>query len=162
MKRVGAHVSSAGGVENAPLKAIKIGAKAFALFTKNQKQWQAKPLSEQTINDFKANCQKGNFNPSQILAHDSYLINLGNPDPVGLKRSRIAFMDEIKRCEQLGLISLNFHPGSHKKMVSEGECLDIIAESINLSLEQTHGIIAVIENTAGMGGHVGYRFEHLA
>ena len=162
MKRVGAHVSSAGGVENAPLNAIKIGAKTFALFTKNQKQWQVKPLSETSIKAFKVNCQKGNFNPAHILAHDSYLINLGNPDSDGLNRSRTAFIEEMNRCKQLGLASINFHPGSHKKMIKEMECLDIIAESINISLEETHGMTAVIENTAGMGGHVGYNFEHLA
>jgi deoxyribonuclease-4 len=162
MKRVGAHVSAAGGVENAPLKAIEIGATAFALFTKNQKQWQAKPLTETNIQAFKKNCQTGHFSPASILPHDSYLINLGNPDPRGLQRSRAAFIDEMKRCRQLGLTMLNFHPGSHKKMISEKECLDIISESITLSLEQTRGITAVIENTAGMGGHVGHSFDHLA
>lgn len=162
MKRVGAHVSAAGGVENAPLKAIEIGATAFALFTKNQKQWQANPLSEASIEAFTANCHKGNFGPASILPHDSYLINLGNPEPDGLKRSRAAFVEEMKRCEQLGLTALNFHPGSHKKMIPEEECLKIIAESINVSLDQTEGVTAVIENTAGMGGHVGYSFEHLA
>ena len=162
MKWVGAHVSSAGGVDNAPLNASKIGAKAFALFVKNQKQWQAKPLSEEEIVNFEKNCKKGNFSADHILPHDSYLINLGNPDPEGLKKSRQSFIFELKRCQQLGLKYLNFHPGTHKKLISEEECLNIIAESINIALENTKGITAVIENTAGMGGHVGYTFEHLA
>lgn len=162
MKRVGAHVSAAGGVYNAPLNAAKIGAKAFALFTKNQKQWQAKPLSEEEIKKFKENCKKENFSPDHILPHDSYLINLGNPDPKGLTMSRKSFTVEMKRCEELGLKYLNFHPGTHKNMISEDECLKLIADSINMSLDETKSAIAVIENTAGMGGHVGYRFEHLA
>lgn len=162
MKRVGAHVSAAGGVCMAPLNGAKIGAKAFALFTKNQKQWQAKPLTKKDIEEFKKNCQKENFPPHFILPHDSYLINLGNPDPAGLERSRIAFIEEMKRCQQLGLKYLNFHPGSHKKMISEEECLDIITDSINRTLETTKDVIAVIENTGGMGGQVGYKFEHLA
>ena len=162
MKRVGAHVSSAGGVENSPLNAEKIHAKAFALFTKNQKQWNAKPLSSKNIDDFQRNCEDNGFIPDQILPHDSYLINLGNPEKDGLIRSRDAFIDEINRCSQLGLKYLNFHPGNHKKMISEDECLDLISESLNLALDVTKGVTLVIENTAGQGTSLGYRFEHLA
>jgi deoxyribonuclease-4 len=162
MKWVGAHVSSAGGVENAPLNATKIGATAFALFTKNQKQWNSKPLTENNIAEFKKNCEKNGFSSKQVLPHDSYLINLGNPDDDGLKKSRNAFIEEMNRCSQLGLIYLNFHPGSHKNQLDEKICLGRIADSINLSLDKTRGITAVIENTAGQGGSVGYRFEHLA
>lgn len=162
MKRVGAHVSAAGGVENSPLNAKKIGAKAFALFTKNQKQWNAKPLSEENIDEFKNNCKEAGYSPDFILPHDSYLINLGNAEKEGLQKSRAAFTTEVKRCEQLGLKFLNFHPGNHKNMMSEEKCLDLIAESINLTLEQTAGVTLVIENTAGQGSSLGYRFEHLA
>lgn len=162
MKYIGAHVSAAGGVENAPLNAKKIGATAFALFTKNQRQWKAKPLTEKSICQFKKNCEAAGYTPEQILPHDSYLINLGHPEPDGLEKSRNAFVDEMRRCEQLGLKFLNFHPGSHLKKISEEACLGRIAESINLALEQTSGVTAVIENTAGQGTNMGHRFEHLA
>jgi deoxyribonuclease-4 len=161
MKYVGAHVSASGGVENAPINAHNIGAKAFALFTKNQKQWFSKALTPESIEAFKANCEKYNYSPSQILPHDSYLINLGNPVEENLRKSRSAFLDEIHRCELLGLDRLNFHPGSHLKKISEEECLTTIAESINIALDKSKGVTAVIENTAGQGTNLGYKFEHL-
>ena len=161
MKYVGAHVSASGGVENSPVNASEIGAKAFALFTKNQRQWFSNPLTETNIQQFKANCGKYGYEPWQILPHDSYLINLGNPSKGPLDQSRKAFFDEMKRCELLGLKLLNFHPGAHLKQITEEECLKLIAESINMSLDKTHGVTAVIENTAGQGSWVGYKFEHL-
>jgi deoxyribonuclease-4 len=160
-KYIGAHVSAAGGVENAPENANKIGATAFALFTKNQRQWEAKPLTDENISSFKKNCEKYGYNPAQILPHDSYLINLGHPEKAALQKSRDAFLDEIQRCEQLGLDRLNFHPGSHLNKISEEECLSLIAESINISLEKTKGVIAVIENTAGQGTNLGFSFYQL-
>jgi deoxyribonuclease-4 len=162
MKYIGAHVSAAGGVENAPLNAHKIGAKAFAVFTKNQRQWKAKPLSSQSIRAFKHNCDELGYGPEHILPHDSYLINLGHPEKEGLAKSRDAFIDEFQRCEQLGLKFLNFHPGSHLRKISETESLRRIAESINMALDQTRTVTAVIENTSGQGSNLGYRFEHLA
>jgi deoxyribonuclease-4 len=162
MKQIGAHVSASGGVENAPLNAAAIGATAFALFTKNQRQWVSKPLTPNSIEAFKKNCADHNLSAEYILPHDSYLINLGHPDPEKLEKSRAAFLDELQRCEQLGLKLLNFHPGSHLKLVSESECLSTIAASINCALEQTKGVTAVIENTAGQGSNLGFRFEHLA
>jgi deoxyribonuclease-4 len=162
MKFIGAHVSAAGGVEHAPLNAHKIGATAFALFTKNQRRWQAKPLSEQSIAAFKKNCALHGFDSSKILAHDSYLINLGHPQAEGLAKSRRAFVEEMKRCAQLGLTSLNFHPGSHLSQISVSQCLKRIAESINMALAVTDSVTAVIENTAGQGNNVGHCFEHLA
>jgi len=162
MKRIGAHVSIAGGVENAPLNAEKIGAKAFALFTKNQKQWKAKPLIDKNIKEFKENCEKLGYKSEHILPHDGYLVNLGHPEKEKLERSRAAFLIEMQRCEQLGLKYLNFHPGSHLRQISEQESLDIIAESINISIEKTSFVIPVIENTAGQGSNLGYKFEHLA
>lgn len=162
MKYIGAHVSAQGGVENAPVNAWQIGATAFALFTKNQRQWVAKPLTQESIEKFRENCEQYNFQPFQILPHDSYLINLGNPDPDALRKSRDAFLDEMQRCEQLGLDRLNFHPGAHLGLISEKECLALIAESVNITLERTHGVTAVIENTAGQGSNLGFRFEHLA
>lgn len=159
---IGAHVSASGGVENAPLNAARIGANAFALFTKNQRRWDAKPLTRRSIEAFKANCQRLGFSPEQVLPHDSYLINLGHPESDALEKSRIAFLDEMQRCEQLGLKYLNFHPGSHLRKVSETECLSTIAESLNRALAVTEGVTAVIENTAGQGSNLGYRFEQLA
>ncbi|MBR5892519.1 MAG: deoxyribonuclease IV [Bacteroidaceae bacterium] len=161
MKHIGAHVSASGGVENAPLNATAIGADAFALFTKNQRQWVSAPLSEKSIRLFKERCQEGSFDPRYILPHDSYLINLGNPDEEAEQKSRAAFIDEMKRCEQLGLTMLNFHPGSHLNKISVEECLDKIAANINLALSMTSGVTAVIENTAGQGSNVGNRLEEI-
>ena len=162
MKRIGAHVSAGGGVENAPLNAQKIGASAFALFTKNQRQWRAKPLTDTGIAAFRDNLEQVGIAPRHVLPHDSYLINLGHPDPEALEKSRNAFVDEMQRCQQLGLELLNFHPGSHLKRIPEGESLALVADSINIALEQTEGVTAVIENTAGQGSNLGHRFEHLA
>ncbi len=160
-KFIGAHVSAAGGVENAVKNAHEIGATAFALFTKNQRQWLAKPLSESSIAAFKMNCEKLGYKPNQILPHDSYLINLGHPEEAALQKSREAFFDEMKRCEQLGLDRLNFHPGSHLNKITEEQCLSLIAESINMALEKTTGVSAVIENTAGQGTNLGFSFYQL-
>jgi len=177
MKFVGAHVSASGGVDNAPLNAMAIGAKAFAVFTKNQRQWVAKPLETKTIDAFKKNLEISGILPKHVLPHDSYLINLGHPEAEKLEKSRNAFIDELERCHLLGLDKLNFHPGSHlvkipkkdpeykeKLMEAELHCLDVIAESMNLAIEATKDsdVKLVIENTAGQGSNLGYRFEHLA
>lgn len=161
MKRIGAHVSAGGGVENAPINAVGIGADAFALFTKNQRQWVAKALTVDSINLFKGRVKESGLDTRYILPHDSYLINLGHPDPEAIAKNRDAFIDEMKRCEQLGLQLLNFHPGSHLNKITVEECLDRVAESINIALGQTSGVTAVIENTAGQGSNIGNRFEHL-
>ncbi|EPF15885.1 Endonuclease 4 [Cedecea davisae] len=162
MKFIGAHVSASGGLENAAIRAHELEATAFALFTKNQRQWRAAPLTSEVIDSFKAACEKYHYGPGQILPHDSYLINLGHPVEDALEKSREAFIDELARCQQLGLTLLNFHPGSHLKQIPEDECLKRIAESINIALAQTEGVTAVIENTAGQGSNLGFRFEHLA
>jgi deoxyribonuclease-4 len=161
MKYVGAHVSAAGGVENAPVNAYEIGARAFGLFTKNQRQWVGNPLTIASIRLFRENCEKYDYRPFQILPHDSYLINLGHPDKDLLEKSRAAFTEEMMRCELLGLDRLNFHPGGHLNLISEDECMGRISESINMALEKTKGVIAVIENTAGQGSNMGYKFEQL-
>ena len=161
-KYIGAHISAAGGVENAPVNAHNIGAKAFAFFTKNQRQWKAAPLTEESIQLFKERCEELGFNMDYILPHDSYLINLGHPEVEGLTKSRDAFLDEMQRCEQLGINRLNFHPGSHLNKIEIDACLNRIAESINIALEQTKGVTAVIENTAGQGTNLGHTFEQLA
>ena len=161
-KFIGAHVSAAGGVDQAPMRAREIGANAFALFTKNQRQWAAKPLEPKTISAFKANCKMLGFGAEHILSHDSYLINLGAPEEEKLEKSRAAFIDEMERCNQLGLTLLNFHPGSHLKKMSESDCLARIAESINIAHRAVPDVIAVIENTSGQGTNLGWKFEHLA
>lgn len=158
---IGAHVSASGGVSNAVANALEIGANAFALFTRNQRQWYPKPLEEEEIENFRSAVKEAGIEPKHILPHASYLINLGNPDPTNLKKSRDAFLDEVQRCEQLGLTLLNFHPGSHLKKMSEEDCLAQIAEEINIALQKTKGVTAVLENTAGQGTNLGYRFEHL-
>lgn len=160
-KFVGAHVSASGGVFNAPLNAMKIGAKAFALFTKNQKQWVAKPLDDETIGLFKDNLAKSGILPCHILPHDSYLINLGHPEEEKREKSLEAFIDELQRCEQLGLDRLNFHPGSHLKQITEEECIDRIAMSMNHAIKVTEGVNLTIENTAGQGSNLGWKFEHI-
>ena len=162
MKYVGAHVSAAGVIGNAPLNAAAIGARAFALFTRNQRQWTAKPLTEEEVATFRNNCRKKGFHPKQILAHDGYLINLGHPEAEALAKSRTAFLAEMRRCEALGITLLNFHPGSHLRLSSERECLDRIAESIRIGLASTERVTAVIENTAGQGSNLGFRFEQIA
>ena len=161
MKYIGAHVSASGGVEYAPVNAHEIGANAFALFTKNQRQWVSKPLTAESIDLFQQNCEKYGFLPEYILPHGSYLINLGHPEEEGLTKSRVAFLDEMQRCEQLGLKLLNFHPGSHLNKIDTEACLSRIAESINIVLDKTKGVTAVIENTAGQGSNLGNEFWHL-
>lgn len=161
MKYIGAHVSTTGGVENAPVNAHAIGANAFALFTRNQRRWVSPPLTPKSIALFKERCEAYGFRPEAILPHDSYLINLGHPVEEDRKKSQQAFLDEMLRCSQLGLTMLNFHPGSHLREITEEECLNNIAESINRALDQTTGVTAVIEDTAGQGSNLGYRFEQL-
>ncbi|PNV84441.1 MAG: deoxyribonuclease IV [Sulfurimonas sp.] len=161
-KFVGAHVSASGGVFNAVENAVAIGAKAFALFTKNQRQWSAKELDGETIEKFKKALEQSGILPKHVLPHDSYLINLGHPEADKREKSMDAFLDEVQRCEQLGLDRLNFHPGSHLKQISEDECLSNIADAMNRTLEKTQGVSLVLENTAGQGSNLGWKFEHLA
>lgn len=162
MKRIGAHVSASGGVFNAVENAKTIGAKAFALFTKNQRQWSAKPLEKETIEQFKKALDNSEISAEHILPHDSYLINLGHPEEEKREKSFAAFVDEVKRCEQLGLKKLNFHPGSHLKKISEEQCLEYISHAMNETLKQSKDVTLVIENTAGQGSNLGYKLEHLA
>ena len=174
-KYIGAHTSTSGGVQNAVHEAVSLGAKAFAMFTKNQRRWDAKLFDSKTLDSwFKALDQSG-IQPKHILPHDSYLINLGHPDEQQLIKSQMAFEDELNRCDMLGLDKLNFHPGSHLVKIpkaheeygellyeAEINTLDTIAYSINKALDRTKNVKAVIENTAGQGTNLGYKFEHLA
>lgn len=162
MKYIGPHVSASGGVQQAPLNANALGATAFGLFTKNQRQWIAKPLEGATIEAFKENMASCGYTAKQVLAHASYLINVGNPDDTKQAHSLAALIDELTRCSQLGLTMLNIHPGSHLREISEEVCLARIADAINRALDVTNGVTVVLENTAGQGSNMGYRFEHLA
>ncbi|QCT94803.1 deoxyribonuclease IV [Caminibacter mediatlanticus TB-2] len=162
MRYIGAHVSAAGGVENAVKNAKEINANGFALFTKNQRQWNAKPLNEKSIKKFKELMEEHGFNADSVLPHDSYLINLGHPEIEKREKSLNAFIDEARRVEELGLKYLNFHPGSHLKKISEEECLNLIIESVNSAIKETDSCIFVLETTAGQGSNLGYKFEHLA
>jgi probable endonuclease 4 len=162
MKYIGAHVAVAGGVSTAPVNASRIGAKAFALFTRNPSRWKSAPISDKEAQRFRDNCAELGYTPDVILPHDSFLINLGSPDSEKLQMSRQAFLDEFRRCEQLGLTMLNFHPGSHLNLMDEAACLALIADSINWALDQTSGVTAVIENTAGQGSNLGFTFEQIA
>jgi deoxyribonuclease-4 len=161
MKYIGAHVSAAGGVEKAPLHAAEIGAGAFALFTKNQRQWKTKPLEEHSIKAFSDHLSQVGISPDHVLPHDSYLINLGSPEEEKWQRAFDAFLDEVRRAEQLGLKLLNFHPGSHLKKISEEECIGRIAKAMNRAIAETDSLVLVIENTAGQGSNIGYSFEQL-
>ncbi len=162
MKYVGAHVSSQGGVSNAPGRANELGAKAFALFTGSSNRWSSKPVSEKEAERFKQQCELLGYTPQQILPHDNFLINLGSPDSEKLEKSRQSFLEEVQRCMALGLTMLNFHPGSHLGQIDTDECLRLIAESINITLDKTQGVTAVIENTAGQGSNLGFDFAQIA
>ncbi|MDE7093098.1 MAG: deoxyribonuclease IV [Muribaculaceae bacterium] len=162
MKYIGAHVSTASGVAEAPLRAYEIGATAFALFTRNPSRWKSAPIKPEQAELFKQRCTEFGYTPDVILPHDSYLINLGAPESEKLEKSREAFLDEIQRCEQLGLTKLNFHPGSHLNLIEPDKCLDLIADSINWALDKTSGVKAVIENTAGQGSNLGFELEQIA
>ena len=162
MKYIGAHVSSEQGVSHAPLNAHLIGAKSFALFTRNPSRWTSKAIPAAEAEAFRENCAAYGYTPDVILPHDSFLINLGSPDADKLEKSRKAFLDEMCRCEQLGLTMLNFHPGSHLRELETDACLDLIAESVNMILDKTSGVKAVIENTAGQGSNLGCTFEQIA
>lgn len=162
MKYIGAHVSTSGGIASTPVIASEMGMTAFALFTRNPSRWRAPKLTDKVVAEFRANCRELGFKPEVILPHDSFLINLGSGDAEKLALSREAFLDEMQRCEALGLTMLNFHPGAHMKLMSEEDCLERIAESVNITLGKTSGVTAVIESTAGQGSNLGFRFEHLA
>lgn len=162
MKYVGAHVSASNGVGATPAAANAIGARAFALFTRQPQRWVSKKLSQADIDDFKAGCELYGYKPEVVLPHDSFLINLGSPDAEKLEKSRVAFIDEMERAALLGLTMVNFHPGSHLDQIPVDDCLDLIAESINFALERTSGVKAVIENTAGQGSNLGFDFKQIA
>ena len=158
---IGPHVSAAGGVANAPRNAHALAATGFALFVKNQRQWKAPPLSPAEISAFAEQMNACGYTPAQVLPHAGYLINLATPDDAAYAKSLAAFLDEARRCIALGLDKLNFHPGSHLRLITPEAACARTAAAINSVLRETDGITLVIENTAGSGGLIGSRFEEL-
>jgi AP endonuclease-1 len=159
-KWIGAHVSASKGVFNAIPNALDIHAQSFALFLKNQRRWDSKPFDNDTISQFRSLCLEHNF-VNKVLPHGSYLINLGNPDTDKRKKSYDAFLDDLVRCEQLGISLYNFHPGSTVGHCTREESISFIAECINQAHQQTSKVICVIENMAGQGNTIGSKFEEL-
>jgi deoxyribonuclease-4 len=157
---LGAHTFITGGIENSVVLADKLKFTAVQIFTKNNNQWKGQPITEETARLFKENLAKTKI--THIVAHDSYLINLGAKSEELLEKSREAFVDELARCEALGIPYLNFHPGAHNGM-GEEEGIKVIAESLNIAHEKTQGfeVKSMLEATAGQGTSIGYRFEHL-
>lgn len=153
-------MSGAGGVHTAIDRATSIGCSALQVFTKNNNQWNGKPFTENDIAQYKQKIAKAGIAP--VVSHDSYLINLCGTNPDILKKSRAAFIDELERCEQLGIPLLNFHPGSHLG-AGDDEGIKLICESLNFAHDKTKNskVKSVLEATAGQGTNVGYKFEHL-
>lgn len=153
-KYIGAHVSISGGIQLAVSRALDIGAKSFAMFLRSQRQWSAKPLSTEDAQLFRDTCKEYGFPPSVILPHGIYLMNCGSPDEETLLKSRNVLVDELQRCEMLGLTLYNFHPGSTCGKISVEECLDRIGKSINLAHEKTKFVVTVLENMSCQGNTV--------
>ena len=162
MKYLGAHVSTAGGVHTAPRRAQALGAAAFAIFTRNQRRWAAKPLAEQEVGAFREQCAAVGIPLQRVLPHAGYLINLGAPDAAVVRKSQAAFLDEFERCRRLGLRCLNFHPGSHLGKMDDAACMDQITSFLNRAIAEIPEVTAVYECTAGQGSHLGHTFAQLA
>jgi len=159
--RLGAHMSIAGGVENAVLRGQSVGCEAIAMFTKNNNQWKAKPLTQENADKFNAALVETGIKP--VVAHTSYLINLASPDAALWKKSTAAMEDELKRCELLGIPYLVLHPGSHVgKGVDWG--IQRVAEAFNRIHAKLPNlqVMTLLEHTAGQGTNLGHLFEELA
>ncbi|NIH16703.1 MAG: deoxyribonuclease IV [Buchnera aphidicola (Periphyllus lyropictus)] len=161
MKYIGPHVSISKGIVKSVKIAYQLNSTAIGFFLKNPLQWDISSISENVIRSFKNSCKKYKFTDDQIFPHSGFLINLGNYENSLLKKSRISLINEVKRCRELGIKFLNFHPGSHLNKISEKNCLKLISKSINFVLSKTKDVILVIENTAGQGTNMGYCFHHL-
>lgn len=158
---IGAHTSAAGGAPNALYEGREIGATAIQLFTSNQKQWQGRTISAEELKLWEKALDETGI--SEVMSHDSYLINLGSPKPELLEKSRAAFAKEVERCHLLNVSYLNFHPGAATDGNVE-QCLKTIVESL-LEMEpliQKGKTRILLEATAGQGSSVGHKFEHLA
>ncbi|KIP11588.1 hypothetical protein PHLGIDRAFT_27828 [Phlebiopsis gigantea 11061_1 CR5-6] len=159
--KIGPHISAAGGVENAILNAASIGATAFALFLKSQRKWDSPSLTEKSIEAFKARLKTFEYDVKHILPHGNYLVNLGNPDPEKREKSYQCFLDELKRCEQLGLTFYNFHPGSSVGQTTQEESLSLVAQCLNRAHKETSSVVTVIESMVGSGNVLCSKFEEI-
>ncbi|XP_058872696.1 probable endonuclease 4 isoform X2 [Acipenser ruthenus] len=160
-KLIGAHMSIAGGLWNAVQGSVTIGGCVFGMFLGSQRSWKSRPLDEKALARFRQACSQHGFTPDRILPHGSYLLNCGSPKPDVYEKSRAMLIDELKRCEQLGLTMFNFHPGSTLHDITVEECLDRIADSINHAHQHTTGVTTVIENMSCQGNTVGGKFSEL-
>lgn len=161
MYYIGPHVSIGGGVANAPKNAKQLGATGFGMFVKNQRQWTAAPYMPTDVEAFKRQMKEDGFTGVHVLPHAGYLINLANPDEAAHAKSMAALLDELQRCSLLGLDKLNFHPGSHLRLLTPQAACERVAKSMNTALAETQGVTLVVENTAGSGGNLGSTFEEL-
>ena len=162
MTFVGAHVSTEGGVDQAPINAQTIGAKSFALFVKPQRQWIAPPLRPGVAESFQSNCASAGIDRANVLPHASYLINMATPDDAARLKAVDSLVGELRRCAELGLFCLNIHPGSSLKTGTPQEACVRVSDSINRALAAVSGVDVIIENTSGQGSYLGSRFEELA
>eukprot|EP00808_Paulinella_micropora_P025491 g5497.t1 len=158
---LGAHVSMSGGVENAVKNAHAIQATAFALFTRSQRKWTSPALTEESIKHFKDYMREYNYSPDQVVPHGSYLLNCASPSEELLEKSRAGMLDEVRRCERLGLKNYNFHPGSTTGKGSVEDGTQRITESINLAHRKTKGVTILIENMCRQGHTIDGTFEEL-
>ncbi|KAF8125960.1 xylose isomerase-like protein [Boletus edulis] len=159
--KVGAHVSAAGGIENTIVNAARVRANAFALFVKSQRKWSSPPLTDENVASFKARMNEFGYDPKYILPHGSYLVNLGNPDEAKREKSYECFLDDLRRCERLGLMFYNFHPGSTVGNATKEESISLIAQSLNRVHKDTSSVITVIENMSGAKNIIGSQFTEL-
>lgn len=160
-KRVGAHISAAGGVFNSFDNNSAVSGKAFACFLKSQRKWASPPLTDSDVSKFNEKALEFNFDRKFILPHGSYLINLANPDPEMRSKSFDNFIDDLQRCHRFGISLYNFHPGSTVGKCSVSQALDHISESINRAHSVVPDVIVVLETMAGQGNVVGSKFEEL-
>jgi len=158
---IGAHLNIAKGFHVAVEQGNQVGARSLGVFTGSQRAWFKKKLTAEAAENFKAACKKYGYSPDYIIAHGSYLINLGTPEPVLLAKSRAAFIDEMQRCEQLGLKLYNFHPGSAVGGIETDKALEQVADAVNIAHSRTSNVTACIENTAGQGNNLGRTFEQI-
>src|SRR5262245_4921627 len=159
---LGAHVSVAGGLELGPVNGKAIRAEVIQIFTRNQRQWSAKPVGDEEAERFRAAVRAHEIRC--VMSHASYLLNLGAPARVARRRSAKALREELVRCGKLGVQLLNFHPGAHLG-AGDAAALEAIGDCVREAIETTpdaERVTLVFENTAGQGSCVGHRFEHLA
>ncbi len=156
----GSHLSIAGGMHNALLKAAELKMDCVQVFTKNQRQWKVKPLQDEEVRLWFEHQERTGIEPA--VSHDSYLINLASPDAAARRRSIALFREELLRCEALGIPYLVTHPGAHMG-AGEAKGLKQVARSLDRVHRDLAGlkVVTCLEVTAGQGSGLGYRFEHL-